>query len=334
MSGSGVLRPAYLALILSLAEALAAQEAPLRAGIIGLDTSHAVAFTRLLNDPDATGPRARIQVTAAFPGGSPDIASSRERLAGFTAEIRTLGVRIVDSIPDLLAEVDVVLLESVDGRPHLDQARLVIEAGKPLFIDKPLAGTFADCMAIANLARERGLPWFSSSSLRFSPGILAMREKVGTVLGCDAFGPCTLEPNHPDLFWYGIHGVEILFTIMGPGCVSVRRTQTADFEQVTGVWEDGRIGTFRGIRSGKSGYGAMVFGSEGIERSGEYAGYAPLVEEIARFFVSRRPPVPVAETLEIYAFMAAADLSRERGGAPVSVAEVRRAAGTRDDGRR
>src|SRR4051794_27040533 len=114
----------------------------LRAGIIGLDTSHAVAFTQLLNDPHSKGELAGVRVVAAFPGGSPDIPSSRDRVGGYTKDLREkYGVEIVDSIEDLLKKVDVVLLESVDGRPHLAQARPVFQAHKPVFIDKPVAGT-------------------------------------------------------------------------------------------------------------------------------------------------------------------------------------------------
>jgi predicted dehydrogenase len=304
----------------------AADEAPIiRVGIIGLDTSHVVAFTSVLNDPKAEGDLKGVKVVAAFPGGSDDIPDSYNRLAGFTKDLQeNFGVEIVDSIDALLAKVDAVLLESVDGRPHLEQVKPVFAAGKRVFIDKPMAGTLADAIEIARLSRESGVPFFSSSSLRFSSGIHGMRhdDRVGDVLGCDAYGPCTLEPHHPDLFWYGIHGVETLFTIMGPGCVSVTRKQTKDAEHVTGVWNDGRIGTFRGIRSGKSDYGANVFGTKGIAPSGGYSGYAPLVVEIARFFKTGKPPVSAEETIEIMAFMEAADESKRQGGAPVTLESV------------
>ena len=297
----------------------------LRAGLIGLDTSHVTAFTSVLNDPKATGDLANVRVVAGYPGGSDDIPSSRNRVEGFTETLRKQGVEIVESIPALLEKVDVVLLESVDGRPHLEQVIPVFKAGKPVFIDKPLAGSLADAVAIHELGKRHGVPWFSSSSLRFSPGILGMRgenEKTGKVVGCSAWSPCSLEEHHPDLFWYGVHGVEILFTIMGPGCERVSRVQTPGGELVTGVWTGGRIGTFRGIRSGRGGYGAVVFGEKGIARSGDYAGYKPLVEEIATFFRTGRPPVSHEETLELFAFMEAADESKRRGGSPVALEEV------------
>lgn len=310
----------------SVPHAKCADDAPkIKAGIIGLDTSHVVAFTKALNDPKAKGEFAGVRVTAAFPGGSPDIASSRDRVQGYTKELRgKYGVEIVDSIDALLSKVDVVMLESVDGRPHLEQVIPVFKARKPVFIDKPVAGSLADAIKIFHLAKEHNVPCFSSSSLRFSPGILGMKNdaKVGPVRGCDAFGPAHLEEHHPDLFWYGVHGVEVLFTIMGTGCQKVTRVQTPGTDFVTGVWKDGRIGTFRGIRDGASGYGAMVFGAKSVARSGSYAGYEPLVAEICKFFRTGKPPVSAEETIEIFAFMEAADESKRRRGTPIAIEEV------------
>ena len=299
-------------------------EEPLRAGIIGCDTSHVPAFTKVLNAPDAQGPLAGVRVVAAFPGGSEDIPSSRDRVAGYTDTLRKMGIEITDSIDDLLDRVDVVLLESVDGRPHLEQARPVLKAGKPLFIDKPFAGSLADAVEIFQLAKKYGTPCFSSSSLRYGPATELARQEgyIGKLLGCDAYSPCALESHHPDLFWYGIHGVEILFTAMGPGCQQVTRLQTEGTEFVVGVWADGRIGTFRGMREGKHDYGATLFGSKMIKHAPGYNGYEPLVVEIARFFATGKPPVSASETLEIYAFMEAADESKRQGGKPVTLESV------------
>ncbi len=325
----GVVVMAWMVLSLELAaageQANVSPPAGLRAGIIGLDTSHVVAFTQLLNAPDPKPELAGVRVVAAYPGGSPDVSASRDRVAGFTRDLREkFGVVIADSIDELLSQVDVVLLESVDGRPHREQAARVFRAHKPVFIDKPVAGTLADAIAIFDLAQETKTPCFSSSSLRFSPGIAAMRHhpKIGDVLGCDAYGPCHLEEHHPDLFWYGVHGVEALYTIMGTGCETVARTQTDGTELVVGVWKGGRIGTFRGLRQGHAGYGATVFGSKGIAPAGNDAGYEPLVAEIVKFFKTRRAPVAAEETLEIFAFMEAADESKRQGGKPVTIESV------------
>ncbi len=296
------------------------QEKVFRIGMIGLDTSHVIAFTKLINNPEKNY---GCKVVAGYPGGSQDVESSYTRLERFTTQLRDeLGVEIVDTIEELCQKVDGVLLESVDGRPHLEQVRPVIAAKKPVFIDKPMAGNLADVIEIFRLARENNVPCWSSSSLRYSPGVIGMREnsEVGNVLGCDVFGPCSLEEHHPDLYWYGVHGVEMLFTVMGTGCETVRRVQTEDGEFVVGLWKGGRIGTFRGLRGGKSGYGATVFGTKSIAQRGRSGGYEPLVDEVIKFFKTGKAPVPPEETTEIFAFMSAADESKARGGAAVSLA--------------
>ena len=296
---------------------------PLRLGIIGLDTSHAIAFTKLLNADDPSPELANCRVVVAYPQGSPDIESSVSRVPQYTADIQQLGVRIVDSIDALLKEVDGVLLETNDGRPHLAQLRPCLRAGKPVFIDKPIAGSLRDTIAIFEEADASGVPVFSSSSLRFMKSAQEVREgSIGKVTGCDAYSPCALEKTHPDLYWYGIHGVEILFTVMGPGCESVTRTSTKDFDVVVGKWKDGRIGTFRGLRSGKRGYGGTVYGIKGNATLGPYDGYRGLVVEIVKFFRTGQPPVDPKETVQIYAFMEAADESKRQNGIPVTIQEV------------
>jgi predicted dehydrogenase len=298
---------------------------PLKAGIIGLDTSHVIAFTKLLNEEKPRPSLSGVRVVAAYPGGSADIPSSRDRVAGYTSELKDkYGVAIVGTIDELLAKVDFVLLESVDGRPHLEQARPVFRARKPVFIDKPVAGSLADAIAIFDLARETGTPCFSSSSLRFGPGVVAMAHdpKLGEVVGCETFGPCELEEHHPDLFWYGVHGVESLYTIMGPGCESVARTHTDRADLAVGIWKDGRMGTFRGNRKTFYKFGGTVFGTKGVAPLGDYGGYEPLVVEIVKFFKSGKPPVSAEETIEIFAFMEAADESKRQGGRPVTIESV------------
>lgn len=300
------------------------EEVPqLRLGIIGLDTSHVIAFTKALNAEDAAADIAGCRVVAAYPKGSPDIKSSVIRVPGYTEQIREMGVEIVDSIEDLVSKVDCVLLETNDGRPHLQQVLPVLRAGKPVFIDKPIAGSLSDAIAIFELSKRLNTPLFSSSSLRYSAGAQALRNgKIGKILGCSTYSPGHLEATHPDLFWYGIHGVETLFTVMGTGCQSVTRTSTEDTDFAVGVWDGGRVGTFRGIRSAKSGYGGMAFGEKGIEPVGSYGGYRPLVVEIVKFFRTKEVPVSAEETLEIYAFMEAADESKRQGGVPVTLESV------------
>jgi predicted dehydrogenase len=296
---------------------------PIKVGVIGLDTSHAPAFVKILNDPTAEPDVAGFRVVAAYPKGSPDIPSSVNRVPEYTKQVKALGVEIVDSIDELLKRVDVVLLETNDGRPHAEQALPVLKAGKPVFIDKPIAGSLVDVIRIYDAAEHFKTPVFTASSLRYTKGAQALRAgKVGKVLGAEAYSPCEVEKHHPDLFWYGIHGVETLYTVMGTGCQTVVRTSTPTTDVVVGTWEGGRVGVFRGMRQKGMGYGGTVFGEKGIQPIGPSEHYRPLVVEIAKFFRTRTPPVDPKETLELYTFMEAADESKQRGNIPVPMRDV------------
>lgn len=294
-----------------------------RIGIIGLDTSHSIAFTKALNTGNSPDKYKGFRIVAAYPNGSADIESSTKRIPGYIEEVKKMGVEIVDSIADLLKKVDFVLLETNDGRPHLQQALEVMKAGKPLFIDKPVAGTLTDAIALYAISETLKVPFFSSSSLRYMESAQeAASGKVGKILGADCFSPATLEPTHPDLFWYGIHGVETLYTVMGTGCQSLTRTQTEGTEVVVGIWEDGRIGTFRGTRTGKHEYGGTAYGEKGPITLGPYKGYDNLLDRIIAFFKTRSLPINPKETVEIYTFMEAADESKRRGGKSIQLKDV------------
>src|SRR5271163_293675 len=285
-------------------------------GIVGTDTSHAGAFANLLNGGTIPGAK----IVAAYKGGSPDIESSRTRVDNYAKELQTKwGVEIVDDIPALAGKVDGILLLSLDGRKHLPQFRAVLAAKKPVFIDKPLASTLADAREIDRLAKAANVAWFSASSLRWSEIVSAV-EGPG-ILGATTWGPGPFEEHHQlDLSWYAIHPIEILFTLMGPGCEEVTRITGADADEITCRWKDGRLGTVRALRPYGT-YGAVVFRKDGvaISPSKPHTDYEGLVREIVKFFETGKPPVSNPDTLEIFAFMDAAQRSKEAGGKPVRV---------------
>jgi len=292
----------------------------LRAGIIGTDTSHVPAFTGVLHKH----PEWRVKVVAAFKGGSPDLPASANRVEKFAKDIHEkYGVEIVESVE---AKVDVVLLESVDGRPHLAQARPVLKAGKRLFIDKPFTASLADAREIVRLSKETGTPFFSCSCSRFQPEIWKLRTDpgVGKVTKVQGSSPFNVEPHHPDLFWYGVHGCEALYTVMGPGCVSVQRKAEGNFDITTGKWKDGRIGVYRGVKKGDYKPVIKIWGADGEHETKGGFGYDGLVKVMAEFFHTGKPPIDPQETLEIFEFMTAAQLSKERGGAEVRLDELRK----------
>ncbi|MBD1421670.1 Gfo/Idh/MocA family protein [Sphingobacterium chuzhouense] len=281
-------------------------------GIIGLDTSHSEMFTKDINEGSLKDRGYR--VVAAYPHGSKDIPSALDMKPRIIDAVKKMGVEIVDSIDELLRQVDYILLESNDGRVHLEQAEKVIKARKPLFIDKPMAENLLNVQAIFVLADKYNVPVFSSSSLRYDKLVQEVKEgKIGKVLGADVYTPAEIEPNHIDQAWYMIHGVEMLFSVMGTGCQEVFRAFHPDFEQVVGIWEDGRIGSVRGIRKGAANIAGIAFGETGISPLGPFAGYGPLVAEILNFFDTGKVPVPAIETIEIFKFMEAAQRSSRTG---------------------
>lgn len=300
------------------------QDGVFRIGMIGLDTSHVIAFTKTFNNPDAAEPFKHFKVVAAFKGGSDDVESSYTRVNKYTEQLRDeFGVKIVDSIEELCTMVDGVMLESVDGRPHLEQARPVFEAGLPIYIDKPVAGSLADAIEIFRLAEEHDVPCWSSSSYRYYPGLVEMMQKdYGELRGAISYGPASLEEHHPDLFWYGVHATEALFTAMGAGVQTVVRTHTENTDVVTGVWEGGKVGTLRGLRNQKAPNQVILFGTKDVLLQGPGGGYEPMLVEVAKFFKTGEAPVSPRETIEIFAFMEAADESKRQGGVPVNVADV------------
>lgn len=299
--------------------------AELRLGMIGLDTSHVTAFTELLNNPSNKNFIPGGRVVAAFKGGSPDVESSATRVDGFTKTLQEkYKVEIVPTIEELCQKVDAVLLESVDGRPHLEQARPVIKAGKPLFIDKPMAGSLRDVIEIFRLAKAANVPVFSSSSYRYYDSLVTLKKMdVGEIKGAISYGPASLEKTHPDLFWYGVHATEALFAVMGTGCETVTRVSTPDTDVVDGIWKGGRVGSLRGLRNADSPHKVILFGTKRVANQPEGpSDYAPLLREIMKFFQTKIAPIDPQETIELFAFMEAADESKRQGGKPVSIAET------------
>jgi len=310
-----------LSSVLTFALAALATAKEIRIGLIGLDTSHVTAFTKIINDPKAEGPLANARVTAAFRGGSADIPSSSGRIDKFTDTLtQQYGVKLYPTIAELCKNVDAIMLESVDGRPKVRQAIPVIDAGLPLYIDKPMAGSLADVLFIFDYAKRKGVPIFSSSSLRYGKATQAARAgALGKIMHAETFSPASIEVRHPDLFWYGVHGCESLFTVMGPGCETVQRRSTADSKiEVIGKWKGGRTGIFR---EGK-GYGGHAKGTKGEGEVGKYDGYAPLVVEAVRMFQTGNVPVDPQETIEVFAFMEAADESKRQEGKLVKLADI------------
>lgn len=318
-----------------------------KVGLLGIDNFGSVAYTEFLNRPHAEGVFEGVRVVAAYSVLSDDYPDSAKLAAQWKDQLTKMyqnpadpkdavpPIEWVNSIDELLTKVDAVMIFSMDGRLHRKQAEPVLKAGKRLFISRPLASSPEDAVAILKLAEQTRTPCWSSSQHRYNTGFSGMRNhpEVGRVIGCDVYGGWTVDAPAADRFMRPLHSLETLYTIMGPGVVSVSCTSTPTTESITAVWNDGRVGTYRGIKEGAVKYSATVFGDKGVSTAGiyghgvpvngivpttdKYVGYEGLAIEIARFLKGGPVPVPPAETLEIFALMQAAETSKAQNGAVV-----------------
>ncbi len=325
---------------------------PVRIGLLGIDNFGSVAYTEFFNKPHPDEVFAGARVVAAYPIGSPDYPDSDKLLADWKKQLLEMyqkpqdpkdavpPIEMVNSVDELLKKCDGIMIFSMDGRLHLPQATAVLKAGKPLFISRPLASSPADAVAIMKLAAETKTPCWSSSQHRYSGGFIGMRNhpEVGRVIGCDVYGGWTVNAPEADKFMRPLHSIETLYTIMGPGVVSVTCTSTPSTELITALWKDGRVGTYRGIKEGAVKYSATVFGDKGVSTAGiyghgvpvkgvvptddKYVGYEGLAIEMAKFFKGGPVPVTAAETLEIFSLIQAAEESKAQNGAVVKLKDL------------
>jgi len=290
----------------------------IRLGIVDFDTSHVVAFTQRLNHLEVGEDQwiEGAKIVVGCPGTS---LMSPERIQGFTEQMESYGVPLVEDPTEMIGQIDGVLIESVDGSVHYERAKPFLEAGLPMFIDKPFACSLEHAKAIAELAEKNNAPVFSASSLRYGVEVQELLEKqdeVGKVVGADAYSPGSVHPRNPGLFNYGIHGLETLYALMGTGCTSVWAVSTEGVDVITGAWNDSRIGTLRATRAGAHSYGFTAFCEKKVVSASINAGliYRELIKQIVRFFETGKSPVDIREMLEVIAFIEATATSVRQNG--------------------
>jgi predicted dehydrogenase len=297
----------------------------LRIGLVGLDTSHSVAFTKCFNktgDPEHV-PGGR--VVAGFPGGSADFELSAGRVAGFTKKLQEeYDVKIMGSPAEVAGACDLLVLGSCDGRVHRRHFEETVGYHRPTFIDKPVAVSSADAKAIFDLAAKENVPVMSCSALRYAENLVkALEGGEGPVLGFDTFGPMAEEPTQPGLFWYGVHQVEMVQRAMGNGCAEVRATRNDDGDLITCLYADGRMASMRGLRKGHHKFGAVIHREKGFQfvdvSGGKRSYYAGMLDAMMATLPARKTDVRPEETMEIIKIIEAANESR-KSGKPVPVA--------------
>jgi predicted dehydrogenase len=294
---------------------------PLSIGFVGMDTSHVVAFTQLLNDPAHPNHIPGAKVTNGFPGGSVEMPLSINRLPGYVEELKSKwNVAIVDSPEEVAKRCDLVFIMSIDGRQHLDQFRRTLPHKKPTFIDKPFATSSADAKEMFHLARQANIPLMSASALRYADNLTALLTASSEkITGVDVFGPMNILPEPPGWFWYGVHSVEAAVTVLGPGWKEVHAVATENTDIMTATWSDGRIAAIRGIRNAHGSFGITIHREKSYQQADLYKNprplYAGMLEAILKNLPAGKSAIPEAETLEIIQLLEAANEARTTGKA-------------------
>ncbi len=295
----------------------------LRLGIVDFDSSHCIEYARRVNhvglSPDQYVDGAR--VVAGWPGTS---EMSPERIDGYRAQMAAAGVEIVGSPEALLGRIDAVLILSLCGAAHLSRVQPFLQAGIPAYVDKPFTCTVADAIEMVRLAERTGTLLLHGSALRFADEVDKFRgleSRLGALQGLLTYGPAKRTSGNPGLLHYGIHAVEVLYALMGPGCTNVTAVHTDGADVVTGRWRDGRLATVRGALTGATAYGVMGFCEQAVYRShvSTRNAYRNLLRAMIESFTAGRPLVPYVEILEVTRFVLAALASEVSGGRPVEL---------------
>lgn len=292
----------------------------IKVGVIGLDTSHSIEFIRVMQAPDypeadrVTGMKAVTCLRFETPYQNKEGLDQRQK------QLEAWGVKVTESFDEAAAGCDAYLLEINDGSYHLDYFRRLAGLGKPVFLDKPLAGSLDDGREILRLAGRHKTRVWSSSALPFSPALAEALEPFAAIRLAHVYGALGKAPAGDSLIWYGVHTFETLQRIMGPGAKSVTAHESASETVAIVDYGEGRQGLVECV-AGCYVYGGRAHGSdkkEGKMRVKSFvlpAAYPPLVRAIAAFFAGGPAPVPLETTFEGLAMMAAARQSIVTGKA-------------------
>lgn len=293
----------------------------IRVGLVDFDTSHVAEFTKRLNHV-GIGKEHWVDGAKVVAGCPGDSRMMPERIPGYTEQLRGYGIELVSRPEDLLGKIDAVMIESQQGDRHLERARPFLNADLPTFVDKPFTQSSSQADELIALARTHCAPLMSCSALRYAPEVqeaVKRQKDLGKLLSVDAWGSASLHKGNPGLLNYGIHGVEIIYTLMGKGCVEVQYAATPGGDVTTGRWANGHYGVLRGIRDGQGGFGFTAHYEKG-HFAATVAGsayYTAMLNAVVEMFTTGKEPIDLDESREIVRFIEVARASEQAGGRPV-----------------
>lgn len=288
---------------------MTAEGSVIRFGLIGVDSAHAVQFTRVLGDGGNEGVEGG-RIAAAWQGPTvTDFPPSRDRNDQLAAEVAGLGVPVLDA-PEAVAEVcDALLIVASDSRSHPDHFRRLARFGKPIYVDTRFAPSRREAQDMIERAAQHGCLVLGGSPKRFTPEFRAARADVSDPTSIHLEGAMPEQPHHPVLAWYGVHLVDLAVATLGPRC----RTVDARGERVVLTWDDGRTATLGGPREWQAVTSGAIRGEDRCREFRIEANAQMLRGLLSGLIASCRsgiPNIPAAEILAIVDIVNAAERSR------------------------
>jgi hypothetical protein len=289
-----------------------------RVGMLGIENSHSVAYTRLWQgeaSPEERVAGARV-VACLFQARTDQDADDEKK---FLAQLQEMGVEKVVSKPeDMLGDVDAVAVVSRDGNEHLPLAAPFLKAGLPTFVDKPMATDLKVAREIVALATAGNAPLFSASAVRYAPEVTeyqGARDDFGAVRTGTVWCPASR-----DLAFYGIHAVEVMSALWGPGAKWVSAFHSDEKHLAWVGYEDGGVYACQLVRYGYPGFWFTYLGEKKSGATEIHSTYVPICQAMTRMFHDRRTPLDPAISLESVAILEA--FGKSRDGAVVELASL------------
>jgi len=291
--------------------------AHLKIAMIGLDTSHAVEFSRRIQAPDYHSVKDRITgltVTRCLRFATPFQTESGLDLR--QRQLEAWNVQVTRDFATAVAACDALMLEINDPAWHYPYFQRCLSLRKPIFMDKPLADTLPHGKTMLRQAADSGIPFFSASALRYDPAVTTAAMHCPFPLTAIVRGPLAQAPAGSSLLWYGVHCFEILQRLMGCGAGNVQVDRQAAGYLVRVNYRDGRSGTVE-LDSATPHYGGVLSAPGQQDVAFTVASppvfYDFLLEQIARFFTSGKAPLSPSEMQETMALLDAAERALQSG---------------------
>jgi predicted dehydrogenase len=288
----------------------------IRIGIIGSDNSHAVAYSKLANIANRAGDSRVVAISGPDP----------ER----TKEVAGLGniPEIVERPEDMIGKVDAILVVHRHGDLHAEHAIPFLEAGIPVYVDKPFAVSLADCHAMLDAANDGNALLTSYSSLRYAPTTTDLAdtlESLGEIRVGQFAGPCDFDSEYAGPFFYATHVAEICFRLMGDDIRTVSATRSGANVVADITFANDAIATFSYLGDAAYHFHATLFGTKDFAATEVIAGDDAYAEGLNVFLDAVKTgeaPLSAQQLLTPIAFVHALQESLANDGSSVDVASL------------